>query len=52
MHRNPVKRGLADTPEAWPWSSYHHYQTTEPGRVEIESEWTWNRRERDLSIPS
>ena len=52
LHRNPVERGLVETPEAWPWSSYRHYRTTEPGRVEIESEWTWNRRERDLSHPS
>jgi len=25
MHQNPVKRGLVDTPEAWPWSSYRTY---------------------------
>ena len=48
MHRNPVERGLVESPEDWPWSSYRHYRTTEPGRVEIESEWTWNRREREL----
>ncbi|MCU1310433.1 MAG: hypothetical protein JWO20_1558 [Candidatus Angelobacter sp.] len=22
MHRNPVKRGLAETPEDWEWSSF------------------------------
>ena len=26
MHMNPVKRGLADHPEQWIWSSYSFYQ--------------------------
>jgi putative transposase len=30
IHRNPVERGLVESAEDWPWSSYHHYQTTEP----------------------
>jgi putative transposase len=46
IHRNPVERGLVEKPEDWRWSSFTHYLTGEPGRVEIESEWTWNRRER------
>ena len=46
IHRNPVEAALVQNPEDWPWSSYCHYLTGEPGRVEIESEWTWNRRER------
>ena len=46
MHRNPVKRGLVDTPEQWPWSSFRHYLTGAEGRIEIESHWTWKRRER------
>ena len=25
MHRNPVKRGLVESPELWAWSSYRHY---------------------------
>lgn len=25
MHNNPVKRGLATEPEAWPWSSWRFY---------------------------
>ena len=25
MHRNPVKRGLVEKPEDWPWSSFRHY---------------------------
>ena len=50
LHRNPVKRGLVASPEDWPWSSFRHYLHGEQGRVEIESEWTWNRRER-LAVP-
>jgi putative transposase len=46
IHRNPVERGLVDTPEQWQWSSFRHWLTGEIGRIEIESEWTWNRRER------
>ena len=44
MHRNPVKRGLVERPEDWPWSSFRHYLTGEASVVEIESEWTWKRR--------
>ena len=47
MHRNPVRRGLAKQPEDWPWSSYTHYLTGMEGVVEIESEWTAQRRERE-----
>ena len=45
MHRNPVKRGLVERPEDWPWSSFRHYALGEIGTVEIESEWTARRRE-------
>jgi len=48
MHRNPVKRGLVEKPEDWPWSSYRRYLTGEAGRVEIESEWTWKHREKAI----
>jgi putative transposase len=44
MHRNPVRRGLVAKPENWRWSSYRHYQTGMRGTVEIESEWTAQRR--------
>jgi putative transposase len=47
IHRNPVNEGLVERPEDWPWSSFRHYLTGEPGRVEIESHWTYTRRERD-----
>ena len=45
IHRNPVKRGLCERPEDWPWSSFRHYALGEAGLVEIESEWTARRRE-------
>jgi putative transposase len=45
IHRNPVRRGLCDRPEDWPWSSFRQYTLGEVGTVEIESEWTARRRE-------
>jgi putative transposase len=49
-HRNPVKRGLVERPEDWPWSSYNHWLTGERGPIEIESHWTWQERERSTSM--
>ena len=49
MHRNPVKRGLVERPEQWPWSSFRHYAIGELGAVEIESEWTGRRREAEAA---
>ena len=46
IHRNPVTRGLCSQASEWPWSSFVHYATGVQGLVEIESEWTANRRER------
>jgi putative transposase len=46
IHRNPVERGLTDKPENYPWSSYNHWSTGEVGPVEIESHWTFTRREQ------
>ena len=46
MHDNPVRRGLVERPQDWPWSSFRHYATGEEGVVEIESQWTAGRRER------
>ncbi len=46
VHRNPVRQGLCERPEDWPWSSFRHYASGEVGRVEIESEWTARRREQ------
>lgn len=48
IHRNPVTRGLVEKPEDWPWSSFRHWARGEVGRVEIESHWAWDRREREL----
>jgi REP-associated tyrosine transposase len=45
IHRNPVRRGLVERPEAWQWSSFRHYATGLEGAVEIESEWNVRRRE-------
>jgi len=36
LHRNPVRRGLVEGPEDWPWSRYHHYAGGIDGVVEIE----------------
>lgn len=38
MHRNPVKRGLVESPELWRWSSYRAYAFGEAGAVKG-SEW-------------
>src|ERR1700687_4255638 len=38
IHRNPVKRGLCEKPDDWPWSSFRHYALGESGIVEVESE--------------
>jgi len=51
MHRNPVKRGLVEKPNDWPWSSFRHYQTGIEGTVEIESGWTGWRREHGGALP-
>jgi putative transposase len=51
MYRNPVKRGLAEKPEDWPWSSFRHYLIGEEGVVEIESPWTGRKRERMGTTP-
>jgi putative transposase len=35
MHRNPVKRGLVESPEQWRWSSYRAYAFGERGPVQV-----------------
>ena len=35
MHRNPVKRGLVESPELWRWSSFRDYRLGEPGAVRL-----------------
>jgi putative transposase len=39
MHRNPVKRGLVESPEQWRWSSYRFYLLGESGAVRINEGW-------------
>jgi len=46
IHRNPVKRGLVESPEDWAWSSFRHYISGVEGVVEIESRWTARKREQ------
>ena len=46
IHRNPVTRGLVAEPGDWPWSSFRHYLTGIPGKVEIDSWWTEQIRKR------
>jgi len=45
MHRNPVKRGLIEKPEDWQWSSFRHWLAGVDGIVEIESHWTYAKRQ-------
>jgi hypothetical protein len=44
MHFNPVKRGLVENMEQWPWSSYRSYCSGDAGRVKVELAWMmqWN----------
>ncbi len=51
IHRNPVRRGLVQNPEDWPWSSYRHWLSGVEGTVEIESQWTARKREKMGIVP-
>jgi putative transposase len=46
MHQNPVRRGLVQRLEDWPWSSFLHHATGIERVVEIESRWTARKREK------
>jgi REP-associated tyrosine transposase len=35
IHMNPVRRGLVNSPEIWPWSSFRHYRYGEEGPVKV-----------------
>ena len=39
MHSNPVKRGIADAPEAYAWSSARDHYKVGKGRIEVVSVW-------------
>ena len=45
MHRNPVKRGICEAPEQYPWSSYRHYLLGEPSPIKLTRNWLegWQR---------
>lgn len=51
IHRNPVTRGLVQRPEDYKWSSFRHWATGDRGLVEVESHWTWERREEEHRLP-
>jgi len=36
MHLNPVRKGLVQKPEDWPWSSIHSYGGPGPVRLEVD----------------
>ena len=39
IHRNPVERGLVESPERWQWSSYRFYLLGEAGPVRVNEGW-------------
>jgi putative transposase len=43
IHNNPVKRGLVQRPEDWPWSSYRDWEGLAKGPIplDMESLWSW-----------
>jgi putative transposase len=49
MHRNPVRRGLVESPEQWKWSSFraYRYGETRPVRVRFQ-EWALEIRRRPV----
>ena len=47
IHENPVRRGLVKSAPEWAWSSARHSVTGQIRTVEIESEMTVARRERE-----
>lgn len=48
IHRNPVKRKLAERAEDWKWSSFRHYARGEDCGVQIEC---WRNRTYSFPIP-
>jgi putative transposase len=39
IHRNPVRRGLVESPEQWRWSSFRAYAYGEDGGVRV-NDWS------------
>jgi putative transposase len=52
IHRNPVKRGLVDKREDWPWSSYRSYALHEQGPVTVETPWAAYKRNHPSADPN
>ncbi len=52
IHRNPVKRGLCESPEDWEWSGFRHHLYGIDGPVEIESQWTASKKGTTRSYDS
>ena len=47
IHRNPVKRGLVESPEQWAWSSFRAYAYGEKGMVRVNfQEWKLKMKAR------
>jgi putative transposase len=36
MHENPIRRGLVDRPEQWPWSSYRYYELADKSLIAMD----------------
>ena len=49
MHRNPVTRGLVNSPELWRWSSYRAYAFAERGPVRINA---WQVLKMKIGLPA
>ena len=39
LHRNPIRAGLVQNPEDYPYSSYRSYQTGEQWFIEVDQNW-------------
>ena len=53
IHRNPVKRGLVEKPEQWPWSSFRFYLYHETGLVRVKfQEWPLEIKTRPITTSS
>ena len=39
IHRNPVQRGLVESPDQWPWGSFRAYAYGEAGPVRV-NDWS------------
>ena len=49
IHRNPVKRGLVQESQQWPWSSFRHYAYDEAGPVLVNEPHKAELRVRNVS---